>query len=80
MSTIQYIIRNVPADVDKKLRLKAKKSGQRLNATVIQALRLSTESDKTTSSSDLDWFYGSGGLGKEELQAFADQHAGSRGS
>ena len=67
MSNIQYTIRNVPADVDNSLRLRAKKKGQSFNATIVQALRQATTNSTGQSSSDLDWFYGSGGLGKAEL-------------
>jgi len=71
MSNIQYTIRNIPEDLDKKLRLRSKKSGESFNKTLIQALRSSTT--LTNTSSDMDWFYGSGGIGSEELQAFAEQ-------
>ena len=71
MNNIQYTIRNVPEDLDKKLRQRSKKRGESLNQTLIQALSSSTKVNST--SGDLDWFYGSGGIGKEELQAFADQ-------
>jgi hypothetical protein len=73
MSNIQYTIRNVPADVDNSLRLRAKKKRQSFNATIVQALRQATTNSTGQPSSDLDWFYGSGGLGKAELDAFADQ-------
>jgi len=73
MSNIQYTIRNVPIDLDKKLRLRSKKSGQTFNETLLRALDSSIVPGKNTPSSDLDWFYGSGGLGAEELQAFAAQ-------
>ena len=72
MNNIQYTIRNVPEDLDKKLRLRSKKRDESFNKTLIQALSSSTTQANNTSS-DLDWFYGSGGIGKEELQAFADQ-------
>lgn len=72
MSNIQYTIRNIPEDLDRKLRLRSKKRGESFNKTLIQALSSSTTQTKGTSS-DLDWFYGSGGIGKEELKAFADQ-------
>ena len=71
MSNIQYTIRNIPEDLDKKLRLRSKKRGESFNKTLIQALSSSTT--LTNTSSDIDWFYGSGGIGSEELQAFADQ-------
>jgi len=74
MSKIQYTIRNVPIDLDKKLRLRSKKSGRTFNETLLRALDSSImTTGKNATSSDLDWFYGSGGLGSEELNAFADQ-------
>jgi hypothetical protein len=73
MSNIQYTIRNVPADVDNSLRLRAKKNKQSFNTTIVKALRQATTNSTGQSSSDLDWFYGSGGLGKAELDAFAKQ-------
>lgn len=72
MNNIQYTIRNIPEDLDKKLRLRSKKRGESFNKTLIQALS-SSATQASDASNDLDWFYGSGGIGKEELQAFADQ-------
>ncbi len=72
MSNIQYTIRNVPEDLDKLLRLRAKKSGESFNKTLLKSLISSTQQAKS-SHSDLDWFYGSGGIGQEELSVFADQ-------
>lgn len=72
MSNIQYTIRNIPEDLDKKLRLRSKKRGESFNKTLIQALNSST-AQNNNASSDMDWFYGSGDIGSEELQAFADQ-------
>lgn len=73
MSNIQYTVRNVPADVDGLLRLRAKKKKQSFNTTLVQALRQATSPNIKQSSSDLDWFYGSGGLGQAELDAFNEQ-------
>ena len=72
MKNIQYTIRNVPQDLDAKLRLRSKKRGESFNKTLIHALISSTMPANDTSS-DLDWLYGSGGIGREELRAFADQ-------
>lgn len=80
MNNIQYTVRNVPEDLDKKLRLRSKKSGQSFNMTLIQALRSSIKNPKSQTGSDIDWLYGSGGIGKEELQAFADQRAIDKGA
>ncbi len=72
MNSIQYTIRNVPEDLDKKLRLRSKKRSESFNKTLIRALSASTTPGSNTTD-DLDWFYGSGGIGKDELQAFANQ-------
>jgi plasmid stability protein len=73
MNNIQYTVRNVPDDVDNALRLRAAKKRQSFNTTLVQALRQATTSSTKQSVSDLDWFYGSGGLGQAELDAFAEQ-------
>jgi plasmid stability protein len=75
MGNIQYTIRNIPEDLDKRLRLRSQKSGQTFNTTLIQALRSAMTPHKLAgpAPSDIDWFYGSGGLGEEELKAFAEQ-------
>lgn len=75
MNNIQYTIRNVPTDVDYALRLRAKKKKQSFNATIVQALQQSTSINKHQAKSDLEWFYGSGGLGQIELDAFKEQRA-----
>ncbi|HUD07259.1 MAG TPA: hypothetical protein VMR34_05210 [Candidatus Saccharimonadales bacterium] len=73
MNNIQYTIRNVPEDVDNSLRLRAKKNKQSFNATLVQALKQSTIKGIKQPPSDLGWFYGSGGIGKAELDTFAEQ-------
>ena len=73
MKSIQYTVRNVPPAVDNALRLRAKKNKQSFNATVVQILSKSTTGLSKKNGSDLDWFYGSGGLGQAELDAFAKQ-------
>lgn len=74
MSNIQYTIRNVPPDLDKVLRLRSKKNKQSFNTTVVQALREAATPDAgKPTRSDLDWFYGSGGLGQTELDSFKQQ-------
>lgn len=72
MSNIQYTIRNVPPDLDKSLRLRSKKHQQSFNTTLIKALQLSTDISLGTAK-DLDWFYGSGGIGQTELDSFKQQ-------
>ena len=73
MNRIQYTIRNVPAEVDNALRLRAKKKKKSFNSTVLEVLSQSTVAAKNKPGSDLAWFYGSGGLEKAELDAFASQ-------
>lgn len=74
MSNIQYTIRNVPQDLDKVLRLRSKKNKQSFNTTVVQALlQAATPDAGKPNSSDLDWFYGSGGLDRAELDSFKQQ-------
>ena len=70
----------MPSDVDNALRLRAKKNKQSFNATVVQILRQSTLKSNGKNGSDLDWFYGSGGLGQAELDAFAEQRVIDRQS
>ena len=73
MSSIQYTVRNVPSDVDFALRQRAKKSKQSFNATIIKALSEVTGQRKDRAKNDIDWFYGSGGIGSAELKAFSEQ-------
>ena len=73
MSSIQYTIRNVPKEVDEALRLKAKKNKQSFNTTVLDTLTKSTITGDNKPKTNLDWFYGSSDIGKEELEAFAAQ-------
>jgi plasmid stability protein len=73
MSNIQYTIRNIPDDLDKKLRQRSKKSGLSFNKTLLQALNNSVNNHNSKTNSDIDWLYGSGGIGAEEQQAFSKQ-------
>ena len=74
MSNIQYTIRNVPPDLDKVLRLRSKKNKQSFNTTIVQTLRQAvTPNASKPNSGDLDWFYGSGGIGETEIESFRQQ-------
>jgi len=74
MSNAQYTIRNIPPEVDRVLRLRAKKKKQSFNQTLVDALRQSTKVENGTGrKGEFDWLYGSGGIGKEELGAFKAQ-------
>lgn len=54
MSKIQYTIRNIPPEVDRTLRARARKSGKSFNSVVVESLARSTPQTK---SSDFDKFY-----------------------
>lgn len=74
MSHIQYTIRNIPPDVDRALRLRAKKKSQSFNKTVVEALRqAATGTTASQTKSEFDWLYGSGGIGESEHKAFKNQ-------
>lgn len=74
MKDIQYTIRKVPVRVDKELRGRAQRQGKSLNETLVEALKKAAGvSDKPTILRDLSWFYGSGGIGKNEEAAFKAQ-------
>lgn len=74
MKSIQYTIRNIPPDVDKQLRRKATKQGKSFNATIVEALEEAAGVTKKDGKyHDLDWFFGSGGIGNEEEAAFRAQ-------
>ena len=75
MNNIQYTIRGIPEDLDKKLRRRAKKHKQSFNTVLVQALQQGvTGTDKPVMpKNDFDWFYGSGGIGKAEQQAYDEQ-------
>ncbi len=60
MGRVQYTIRNVPAEVDRALRLKARKSHESLNEVLLQALRTSVSADDgLVKYHDLDFIAGS---------------------
>lgn len=71
MNSIQYTVRNIPEDVDKILRLRTKKNKQNFNKTLVDAL--SKSANIGTQKNDLEWLYGSGGIGKEEQESFESQ-------
>ncbi len=74
MNSIQYTIRNIPPRVDKVLRSRAKKQGKSFNATLVESLQKAAGVDKASDRfHDLDWFFGSGGIGSKEEMAFKQQ-------
>jgi hypothetical protein len=62
MSTIQYTIRNIPPNVDRRLRARAKRTGKSFNQTLVEALEGAAGTNKRADNHDFDWFIGSGGL------------------
>ncbi len=75
MNSIQYTIRNIPPQVDQTLRKRAKKAGKSFNQTVVDELSKATGArvEGPRVYHDLDWFFGSGGIGPEEQKAFDAQ-------
>ena len=57
---MQYTIRNVPRDVDRALRQKAKAQGKSINEAALEALRQGVGlNGEVQRHADLDWFFGS---------------------
>ncbi len=54
----QYTIRNVPEEVDRALRRRAKASGKSLNETAVEALRRAAVGHATVRYHDLDHLIG----------------------
>ncbi len=74
MKIPQYTIRNVPEQVDKYLRKRARLSGQSLNQVVLQELseRAGLRSNDLVDS--LGWFIGGGVIGKDVMKTFEDDN------
>jgi hypothetical protein len=66
MSSIQYTVRGVSADLDAELRREARVSGKTLNALVVETLEQAKLPASGVAHYDLDWFIGKapGGEGK----------------
>lgn len=87
MNNIQYTIRGIPRNLDDTLRLRAKKRRQSFNSLLVDTLKkgalvtsgasgaldTSRSSSSNEPKNNLDWFYGSGGIGEVEKQTFASQ-------
>ena len=73
MPTKQYTIRNIPEQLDQKLRKRAELSGKSLNQIVLEDIasqnNTSLSSQPSTVLQNLDWFVGSGPLEADVLQA-----------
>lgn len=59
MKAIQYTIRNIPPEVDKYYRTKAKLSGKSLNQVIIDDLVKKTGNKPKSVVRSLEWFIGS---------------------
>jgi plasmid stability protein len=68
MKSIQYTIRNVPPEVDRILRARARKTGKSFNSTIVDSISRGTLQKKDTT---FDKFYrASAKLTKKDHQAF----------
>lgn len=71
---IQYTVRNVPAEVDRRLRDSARRLHRSLNQTVLDLLsRAAGKIQVPTSYRDLDSFFGSWTADRKVDQALAEQ-------
>lgn len=71
---IQYTIRNVPVEVDRRLRDSARRLHRSLNQTLLDLLsRASGKPQAPTSYRDLDSFFGSWTADQQVDQALAEQ-------
>lgn len=67
---MQYTIRDIPKEVDKALRAKARAEGASLNEVAVRTLAKGLGLDGVPCVyDDLDWFLGSGGLERAVTQA-----------
>ena len=73
MNSKQYTIRNIPSNVDRYLRKKARLSNRSLNQVVIDELSERAGIPEQDVVSALDWFIGRGGMDKKAIQAIADE-------
>lgn len=67
---IQYTIRNIPPEVDRALKRKAKLTRKSLNQVVVD--ELSTSVAKAREATSFDWLFGSMGPDAEFDKAIAD--------
>ncbi len=71
---IQYTIRDVPAEVDRRLRDSARHMNRSLNQTLVDLLaRAAGAAETTTTYQDLDSFFGSWTADAKVDQALAEQ-------
>lgn len=76
MNTTQYTIRNIPADVDRVIRKKAKISGRSINQVIIDDMRqvngLSAKAKLGGALAGLEWFVGAGAIDDATLKALEE--------
>ena len=70
---VQYTVRDVPIDVDRRLRAAARRSGKSLNRTVLGLLCKEAGVSETALYADLDGFFGSWVHDAEIDRALAEQ-------
>jgi hypothetical protein len=65
MQKIQYTIRNIPPQVDKALKKRAKQSGKSFNQTVIELLSLQVlGTTESSEENNFEWLFGRKSLDK----------------
>jgi plasmid stability protein len=67
MSSVQYTVRGVPEDTDRRLRACAHRSGKSLNALLVELLERAT-TPRSKPHDDLDWFIGRRSLRDEQAE------------
>jgi hypothetical protein len=70
MNGIQYTIRGVPRDLDRRLREEARASGRSINRIVIETLE-QVKMPGSPPYDDLDWFVGSGAPDEQEAEVLS---------
>lgn len=72
MKVPQYTIRNVPEQVDKYLRKRARLSGQSLNQVVLQELSERAGLHSSDLVDSLSWFIGGDVIGNDVMKTLKD--------
>ena len=70
---IQYTIRNIPVEVDRRLRDSARHLNRSLNQALLDLLSRAAGASETTTYRDLDSFFGSWTADPQVDQALAEQ-------
>ncbi len=53
MHKVQYTIRGIPADIDQKIRKRARRTGKSFNSTVLDIIQSQVQSDSPTTNTDI---------------------------